>query len=74
MTLIRETTKGATARRGLQDFFEYTVDSKAYDQSVLVRLNMDIRSVILDCLRQQGVNQADDWRIVIAVEQVRWLG
>ena len=55
---------------GLQHFAQHAIDAEAHDQAVLERLDVDVRGVFLDRLREHGVDQADDRRVVVAVEQV----
>ena len=74
MTLMRETTSGATARLALQHFAQHAVDAEAHDQAVLERLDVDVRGVFLHRLRQHGVDEPDDRRVVFAFEQVGLLG
>ena len=71
---MRETTSGATRALGLQHLAQHAVDAEAHDQAVLERLDVDVRSVLADRLRQQRVDQPDDRRIIVALEQVRLLG
>ena len=47
MTLMRETTSGATARLRLQHFAQHAVDAEAHHQAVLERLDVDVRGVFL---------------------------
>ena len=46
MTLMRETTSGATARRDSQHFAQHAVDAEAHHQAVLERLDVDVRGVL----------------------------
>ena len=32
---------------------------------------MDVRSVFLDCFSQNSIDETDDWRIVVTLQQVR---
>ena len=59
---------------GLQHLAQHAVDAEAHDQAVLERLDVDVGGVLLDRLGEHGVDQADDRRIVVAVEQVGLLG
>ena len=59
---------------GLQHLAQHAVDAETDDQAVLVGLDMDVRGVLLDRLRQQGIDQPDDRRLVVAFEQVRGFG
>ena len=74
MTLMRETTSGATARLALQHLAQHAVDAEAHHEPVLERLDVDVRGVFLHRLREHGVDEADDRRVVFALEQVRLLG
>ena len=59
---------------GLQHFAQHAVDAEAHHQAVLERLDVDVGGVLLDRLRQQRIDQADDRRVVVALEQVGRLG
>ena len=59
---------------GLQHLAQHAVDAEADHESVLERLDVDVGGVLLDRLRQQRVDQADDRRLVLALEQVGRLG
>ena len=59
---------------GLQHFAQHAVHAEAHHEAVLEWLDVDVRGVFLDRLGQHGVDQADDWRVVLALEQVRRLG
>ena len=74
MTLMRETTSGATRALGLQHFAQHAVDAEAHHQAILERLDVDVGGVLAHRLREQRVDQADDRRIVLALEQVGLLG
>ena len=74
MTLMRDTTSGATRALGLQHLAQHAVDAEAHHQAVLERLDVDVGGVLLDRLGEHRVDQADDRRIVVALEQVRLLG
>ena len=52
MTLMRETTSGATARFGLQHLAQHAVDAEADDEAVLERLDVDVGGVLLHRLRR----------------------
>ena len=74
MTLMRETTSGATARLALQHFAQHAVDAETHHQPVLERLDVDVRGVFLHRLGEHGIDQADDGRVVFALEQVGLFG
>ena len=74
MTLMRDTTSGATARFDCSTSRSTPSIAEAHRQPVLERLDVDVRRVLLDRLGQQRVDQPDDRRLVVAVEQVRRLG
>ena len=74
MTLMRDTTSGATRALGLQHFAQHAVDAEAHHQPVLERLDVDVGGVLAHRLRQQRIDQADDRRVVVALEQVGLLG
>ena len=59
---------------GLQHLAQHAVDAEAHHQAVLERLDVDVGGVLADRLGQHGVDQADDRRVVIALEQVGLLG
>ena len=59
---------------GLQHLAQHAVDAEADDEPVLERLDVDVGGVFLHRLREHGVDQADDRRVVLALEQVRLLG
>ena len=71
---MRETTSGATARSALQHFAQHAVDAEAHHQPVLERLDVDVGGVFLHRLREHGVDEPDDRRVVFALEQVGLLG
>ena len=58
----------------LQHLAQHAVDAEPHRHAVLVRLDVDVRGVVLDRLRQQRVDEPDDRRFVVAVDQVRRLG
>jgi hypothetical protein len=59
---------------GLQHLAQHAVDAEAHDEPVLEGLDVDVRGVFLDGLGQHGVDQADDRRVVLALQQVGGLG
>ena len=59
---------------GLQDFPEHAVHAKPDHEAVLEGLDVDVRGVVLHRRRQQGVDEPDDRRVVIALEQVGGFG
>ena len=71
MTLMRDTTIGATARFDCSTSRSTPSMRKRTDEPVLERLDVDVRRVVLDGLRQQRVDQADDRRVVVAVDEGR---
>ena len=74
MTLMRDTTAFAIAFCGAQHFAQHAVDAEAHDETVLVRLDVDVRRAFLDRFGQERVDQADDRRVVLAFEQVFGFG
>ncbi len=54
----------------LEHFAQHAVDAEAYAEPVLVRLDMHVGCVVLDRFGQDGVDEADDRRIVVAFEQI----
>ncbi len=59
---------------GLQHLAQHAVDAEAHHQAVLERLDVDVRGVLLHRLGQHRIDQADDRRIVVALEQIGLLG
>ena len=55
---------------GLEHFAKNAVDTEAYAQPVLVRFNVHVGRVVLDGFGQDRVDETNDRRIVIALEQV----
>ncbi len=55
---------------GLQHLAQHAVDAEADHEPVLERLDVDVRAVFLDRLGQERVDQPDDRRLVLALEQV----
>ncbi len=74
MTLMRETTSGATARLVCRTSRSTPSTRKRITSRFSIRLDMDVRRVFLDGLGQQRVDQPDDGRVVVALQQVRGLG
>ena len=58
----------------LQHFAQHAVDAEAHHQPVLERLDVDVGRVFLHRLREHGVDEADDRRVVFALEQVGLFG
>ena len=58
----------------LQRLAQHAVDAQPHHEPVLERLDVDVRGVLLDRLGQQRVDELDDRRIVLALEQVGLLG
>ena len=58
----------------LQHLAQHAVDAKPHRHAVLVRLDVNVGRVVLDGLRQERVDEANDRRLVVAVDQVRRLG
>ncbi len=56
--------------RGLQDLAQDAVDAETDHQAALEGLDVDVRGLLLDRLRQQGVDQADDRGVVLGLHQV----
>ena len=54
----------------LQHFAQHAVDAEAHDQAVLERLDVNVGRVVLDRLREDRVDQLDDRRLVVALQQV----
>ncbi len=67
---MREISSGATRALGLQHLAQHAVHAEADDQAVLVGLDVDVGGVLLDRLRQHGVDQADDRGVVLALHEV----
>jgi hypothetical protein len=61
---------------GLDDVAQHAIQPKAHYRLTLVRLDVDVRDIFTRRLRQQGIDHADDRRVMLAVEQVfnRWQG
>ena len=49
---------------------QHAVDAEAHDETLFLRLDMDVRRAFLHRFEQQRVDQADDGRIVALVEQI----
>ena len=58
---------------GLQNLTQHAVHAEAHDEAVLERLDVDVGRVLLHRLREHRVDEPDDRRVVVAVEQVRLL-
>ncbi len=58
----------------LQHFTQDAIDAKAHHQAVLEGLDVDVRGALAHRLRQHGVDQADDRRVIVALEQIGLLG
>ena len=58
----------------LQHFAQHAIDPKAHHQAVLERLDVDVGRVLLDRLREHRIDEANDRRVVFALEQVGLLG
>ena len=54
----------------LEHLAQHPVDPEADHQAVLVRLDVDVRGIFLDGLRQERIDQPDDGRFIVALEQV----
>ena len=54
---------------GLQHLAQHAVDAEAHHEAVLVGLDVDVGGVFLDRLRQHRVDQADDRRVVLALQR-----
>ncbi len=62
------------AALGLQHLAQHAVDAEAHHQAVLERLDVDVGGVLADRLGQQRIDQADDRRVIVALEQIGLLG
>ena len=58
------------ALRRRDDVVEDAVDAEADRQVALERLDVDVAGAVLDRLEEQRVDQPDDRRLVVGVEQV----
>ena len=58
----------------LQHLAQHAVHAEADHQAVLERLDVNVGGILLDRLGEHRVDQANDRRVVLAVEQVRLLG
>src|SRR5262249_52029796 len=58
----------------LQYLAQHAIDAEANHQAVLERLDVDVGGVFLDRLGENGIDQPDDRRIVLAVEKIGLLG
>ena len=65
----RDQQRGEAAL-GAQDFAQYAVDAKANLQVAFIGFDMNIRCFLFDSLGEHGVNQADNRRVVFAIQQV----
>jgi len=65
---------GGDRTLGLQRFAHHAIDPHAHHETVLERFDMDVRGVVAHRLGQQGVDEADDRRSILALEQVSLLG
>jgi hypothetical protein len=54
----------------LEHFAQDAVDAEAHDQAVLERLDVNVGGVVLHRLGEDRVDQLDDRRLVIALQQV----
>ena len=55
---------------GLQHLAQDAVDAKADDESILKRLDVDVGGVFLHRLGEDRVDEADDRRVVLALEEI----
>src|SRR5690606_5985377 len=69
----RDDERGDGALR-LQYLAKHAVNAKPDDETVFERLDMDIGRIVLYGLRQDGVDQLDDRRLIVAFEQIGGLG
>ena len=75
MTLMRETIERCPRDlRRCEHFVQHAVDPEAHAQPVLERLDVDVGGVFFDGRGQQRVDEADDRRVIIALEKVGRLG
>ena len=70
MTLMRETTSGATARLVCSTSRSTPSTRKRTTSRFSIGLDVDVGGVLLDRLRQHRVDQPDDRRVVLALQQV----
>ena len=54
----------------LQHFAQHAVDAEAHHQAVLKGFDVDVRGALAHRLREHRVDQADDRRVIAALEQV----
>ena len=59
---------------GLQHFPQHAIHPEPHDEAILERLDVNVRGVVLDGRGQQRVDEADDRRVIIALEKVGRLG
>src|SRR3546814_10711157 len=56
---------------GLQHFAQDAVHAKAHHQAFFEGFQVNVRGIFLDRLAEDGVDQADDRRVVLLLQQVR---
>ena len=59
---------------GLQHLAQHAVHAEAHHQARLEGFDVDVRGILADRLGEQGVDQADDGRIVLVLDQILRLG
>ncbi|MQM39515.1 hypothetical protein KBTX_03543 [wastewater metagenome] len=69
----RDQQRGHAAWR-LQDLAEHAVDAKAHRQPRLEGFDVHVRGALADGLGEQRVDQPDDGRVILALEEVFRLG
>jgi len=70
MILMRAMNRRVVAPRRLQDVVQQAVDAEAHRHLALEGLDVDVRRAVLDGLEEQRVDQPDDRRLVVGVEQI----
>ena len=74
ITLILRYDERGHGTLGLQHLAQHAVDPKPDRKPVLVRLDVNVRGIVLDRLRQQRIDEADDRRLIVTIDEVGGLG
>ncbi len=62
--------EGCECTPGVQDVVQHAVHAEAHAETILVRLDVNVGRIFLDGFRQHRIDEADDGRIVVALEQI----
>ena len=62
--------RGMQRARGLEQVAQGAIDSQSHDRARFERLDVDVGGAVPERLREQRVDQADQGRVVLAIQQV----